>query len=97
MTTQEKNKLVISGKDFNLILAFMPEYNKPCDNGYMTIDWNILMPVVCKICHEIDCSSEQYKYIATALKVVDLKNLYGAVFQFIQWYNKNNNHEYDTK
>lgn len=88
-------------RPFNVILGFMPEYNKPTgDANTTTIDWNTLMPVVEKIESECGASVEirqgycgiihhRTREWQTSHMGSKIESTYKAVVQFIQWYTQN--------
>lgn len=95
--------------EFNVILDFMPEYNKPTgDANTTTIDWNTLMPVVEKI-EGMGYKTTAYCYRANdhSFHILDyspsshgvgfgdskIESVYKAVLEFIHRYNSTQNKE----
>jgi hypothetical protein len=97
------DRLIVPLSEFNLILDFMPEFNRPTGGGTeTTIDWNTLMPVVEKIedenpgtyfrIYRKKCIVRTMKSLIVFQKEVSatrIEAVYKAVVEFIKWYNEN--------
>lgn len=51
-------------------------------------EWNWLMPVV-KKCLTVGDNSDMWDILFNALSMVEIDSLFGAVVDFIKWYNEN--------
>jgi hypothetical protein len=103
MEIEESNKLIaefmnIKHKDDNLYIDLLREMKSNgvyFEQGYMVSElkyntsWDWLMPVVEK-CYQCDYEegSDLHMLLNDAIMTINISEVYKAVVEFIQWYNK---------